>query len=51
VTFSDGENAGWYLDPAGRLALDPSTPGYRPSQKDVMDFQIELEKAARSQGL
>ena len=51
TTFSDGETAGWYLDQTGRLGLDPSTPGYRPSQQDVMDFQVELEKMARSQGL
>jgi hypothetical protein len=51
VTFADGEKAEWYLDTAGRLGLNPTTPGYRPSQKDVMDFQTELEKAARAQGL
>jgi hypothetical protein len=50
ATFSDGETAGWYLDQMGRLGLDPSTPGYRPSKEDVMSFQAELEKAARSQG-
>jgi hypothetical protein len=50
TTFSDGQSAEWYLDQTGRLALNPSTPGYRPSQQDVMDFQIELEKLARSQG-
>lgn len=51
VTFSDGEKAEWSLDQTGRLALNPLTPGYRPSQKDVMDFQVELERAARSQGI
>jgi hypothetical protein len=51
ATFTDGETAGWYLDQTGRLGLDPTTPGYRPSQQDVMDFQVELEKLARSQGL
>jgi hypothetical protein len=51
ATFSDGETAGWYLDQTGRLGLDPTTPGYRPSQQDVMDFQVELEKLARSQGM
>ena len=50
TTFSDGQSAEWYLDQTGRLGLNPSTPGYRPSQQDVMDFQIELEKLARSQG-
>jgi len=51
VTFSDGERAEWHLDQMGRLGLNPGTPGYRPSQQDVMDFQPELEKLARSQGL
>jgi hypothetical protein len=50
TTFSDGQSAEWYLDQTGRLGLNPSTPGYRPSQQDVMDFQVELEKLARSQG-
>lgn len=51
VTFSDGEKAEWYLDQMGRLGLNASTPGYRPSQDDVMSFQMELEKAARGSGL
>ncbi len=51
VTFSDGENAAWYLDQTGRLGLDANTPGYRPSQPDVVDFQAELERLARSQGM
>ncbi len=51
AVFSDGETAGWYLDQTGRLGLDATTPGYRPSQQDVVDFQAELEKLARSQGL
>ncbi|HET9523146.1 MAG TPA: hypothetical protein VFO90_02880 [Terrimicrobiaceae bacterium] len=50
VTFSDGQKAEWYLDQMGRLGLNPSTAGYRPNKQDVMDFQIELEKLARSQG-
>ena len=50
TTFSDGQSAEWYLDQTGRLGLNPSTPGYRPSQQDVMDFQVELEKLARNQG-
>jgi hypothetical protein len=50
VTFSDGESADWYLDQTGRLALNPSKPGYRPSEKDVLAFQVELQRLARSQG-
>ncbi|MEO6053071.1 MAG: hypothetical protein ABIP97_03580 [Chthoniobacterales bacterium] len=45
VTFSDGENAEWLLDSKGRLSLNPSTPGYRPAQPDVIAFQAELERA------
>lgn len=51
ATFSDGETAAWYLDQSGRLGLDPSTAGYRPSEPDVVAFQAELEKLARKQGL
>lgn len=42
VTFSDGETGVWMIDQAGRPALDPDTPGYRPSQEDVMAFQTKL---------
>lgn len=51
TTFSDGETAAWWLDQTGRLGLDPAKAGYRPNQEDVMAFQLELEKLARSQGL
>ena len=51
VTFSDGQKAEWYLDQTGRLGLNASTPGYRPSKQDVMDFQMELERLAQSHGL
>ncbi len=50
VTFSDGQAAGWYLDQTGRLGLDADTPGYRPSEQDVIDFQNELQSLARTQG-
>ncbi len=51
TTFSDGQTAAWYLDQTGRLGLDATTAGYRPSQPDVITFQAELEKLARAQGL
>jgi hypothetical protein len=50
VTFSDGVGAGWYLDQMGRLGLDLDTPGYRPSEADVMAFQRELEQALQRAG-
>lgn len=50
VTFTDGEKAEWYLDQAGRLGLNPDTLGYRPTEKDVLAFQVELQRLARTQG-
>ena len=42
VTFSDGEKAVWMLDQMGRPSLDPDTAGYRPSEEDIVDFQVKL---------
>jgi hypothetical protein len=50
VHFSDGQKAEWYLDTMGRLGLNPDTPGYRPSQEDILSFQMELQKAAQRAG-
>ncbi len=49
VTFSDGETAIWMLDANGRPGLDPDTPGYRPSQEDIMAFQTELRAIVQGQ--
>lgn len=51
VTFSDGETAIWMIDQQGRPALDPDTPGYRPSEGDVLEFQKQLTELVRSSGL
>ncbi|MDA1275962.1 MAG: hypothetical protein O2960_18255 [Verrucomicrobia bacterium] len=48
--FSDGVSAEWYLDQMGRLGLVPETPGYKPSQADVMDFQSQLQRELGKQG-
>ncbi|MGD7654496.1 MAG: hypothetical protein ACQCXQ_14855 [Verrucomicrobiales bacterium] len=42
VTFSDGETAIWMLDQSGRPGLDPDTPGYRPTENDIIEFQTQL---------
>jgi hypothetical protein len=47
VTFSDGETADWMLDQTGRLGLNPTNPGYRPTEADVMAFQRELQRVAQ----
>lgn len=51
VTFSDGESGIWMLDQNGRPGLDPDTPGYRPSQEDVIEFQTQLRDLIQQSGL
>jgi hypothetical protein len=43
VTFSDGQQAAWYLDQTGRLGVVPKQQGYKLSPGDVQDFQMALE--------
>lgn len=43
VTFSDGNQAEWYLDQTGRLGLVAQQPGYRPPQSDLAQFQAALD--------
>jgi hypothetical protein len=50
VKFSDGTNATWALDQFGRLALGGTGPGYKPSQQDVMAFQVQLRKLLETRG-
>jgi hypothetical protein len=51
VTFSDGKGAEWYLDQMGRLGLAPKEQGYKPTQEDLMDFQMELQNELARLGL
>ncbi len=50
VTFGDGKGAAWYIDQMGRLGYDPDEAGYRPSEADLAEFQMELQGALRGQG-
>jgi hypothetical protein len=43
VTFSDGQVADWYMDQTGRLGVAPKQQGYKPSAKDVQEFQLALQ--------
>jgi hypothetical protein len=43
VTFSDSKSADWYLDQMGRLGLAAKEQGYKPSEEDLMDFQVQLQ--------
>jgi hypothetical protein len=51
VTFSDGETAVWMLDQTGRPGLDPDTAGYRPTQEDITEFQVQLRALIEKSGL
>jgi hypothetical protein len=50
VTFSDGQQADWYLDQSGRLGVVPKVQGYKPAAADVQQFQIALEKEVSKLG-
>ena len=50
VTFSDGQQADWYLDQSGRLGVAPKQQGYKPSAADVQQFQAALEKEISRMG-
>ena len=44
VTFSDGQQAEWYLDQTGRLGVIAKQQGYKPSAADLQQFQMALER-------
>jgi hypothetical protein len=44
VTFSDGNKAAWYLDQTGRLGVVPHQQHYRPSEADVQQFRVALDR-------
>ena len=50
VTFSDGQNAEWYLDQTGRLGVVPKQQGYKPTQADVQQFQLALQQEVAKLG-
>lgn len=46
VKFASGSTADWYVDNMGRLGLE-NLVGDKPTQSDIEQFQIELDKAVR----
>lgn len=50
ATFKSGDSIAWYIDQMGRLALDPGSSTYRPTEDEIMDFQEELQKILRKKG-
>lgn len=50
VTFSDGVKAAWQIDAMGRLGLTGVERSYQPPEADMMQFQVELQRALRRSG-
>ena len=50
VTFSDGQQADWYLDQTGRLGVVAKQQGYKPSAADVQQFQAALQSEIARMG-
>lgn len=50
VTFSDGKGGAWLIDQMGRPGLVPDQQGYRPSQPDIAQFQVQLQDELAKMG-
>jgi hypothetical protein len=50
VAFSDGVTARWMIDQTGRFGIEPSKPGYQPSQADMRAFQASLRAELQRAG-
>jgi hypothetical protein len=50
VSFASGAKAEWFLDAAGRLGLTPAAGSARPTQEDLREFQIELQRKLSGMG-
>ncbi len=44
VTFASGAEAEWFVDSYGRLGLNPKPGSSRPTESDLREFQVELQK-------
>ena len=51
VKFSDGQSAQWYLDQMGRFGMVPPVRGYRPSEEDLQEFQMLLDRELQKLGI
>ncbi len=48
--FGGGQVVSWWLDQMGRLGMDASDPGFRPSEEQARSFQAELSRVLRRSG-
>ena len=50
VKFSDGQGGAWLIDQMGRPGLVTDQQGYRPSQADIAEFQMQLQNELARMG-
>lgn len=44
VTFASGAKAEWFVDSYGRLGLNPTAGSAKPTEDDIREFQLELQR-------
>jgi hypothetical protein len=44
VEFASGAKAEWFVDAMGRLALNPAPGSAKPTECDIQEFQVELQR-------
>jgi len=44
VEFASGAKAEWFVDAMGRLGLNPAPGSSKPTENDIQEFQIELQR-------
>ena len=44
VEFASGAKAEWFVDAMGRLGLNPTSGSERPTEEDIREFQVELQR-------
>ncbi len=49
VKFKSGASGEWAVDQMGRLGLTPSPGSARPTEDDIQDFQVELQRKLQGQ--
>lgn len=44
VEFASGAKAEWFVDASGRLGLNPAPGSPKPTENDIQQFQVELQR-------
>jgi hypothetical protein len=51
VQFASGAKGEWFVDSYGRLGLAPAAGSSKPTEDDVQEFQLELQRKLTGQGM